>query len=81
MNLLQIPILDEFHVADPVQAKKRGSDFAAQKGLLSSAFGGRRGGTLPSPLPPDAEGDGDAQAPAYFDVIVEPPLAEAAAPA
>lgn len=52
MNVLQIPIIDEFHVSDPLQAKKRGSDFAAQKGLLSSAYGARRGGSVPSPLQP-----------------------------
>lgn len=52
MNLLQIPILDEFHVADPVQAKKRGSDFAAQKGLLTQGFG-RRGNTHHSTLQAD----------------------------
>ncbi|KAG8899861.1 hypothetical protein FRC01_010348 [Tulasnella sp. 417] len=52
MNMLQIPIIDEFHVSDPLEAKKRGSDFAAQKGLLSSAYGARRGGSVPSPLQP-----------------------------
>ena len=36
MNLLQIPIIDEFHVppSDPLSGK-RGFEFAAQKGLLS----------------------------------------------
>ncbi|KAG8878626.1 hypothetical protein FRB98_006031 [Tulasnella sp. 332] len=43
MNLLQIPIVDEFHLSDPLEAKKRGSDFAVQKGFLGSAFGPRRG--------------------------------------
>lgn len=43
MNLLQIPIVDEFYLADPLEAKKRGSDFAAQKGFMGSAFGPRRG--------------------------------------
>ncbi|KAG8907299.1 hypothetical protein FRB99_004748 [Tulasnella sp. 403] len=47
INLLQIPIIDEFHVADPLEAKKRGSDFAAQKGLLSAQYGSRRVSTLP----------------------------------
>lgn len=55
MNVLQIPIIDEFHVSDPLQAKKRGSDFAAQKGLLSSAYGARRGASVPSPLQPSQE--------------------------
>lgn len=49
MNLLQIPIVDEFHLANPLEAKKRGSDFAAQKGFLGSAFGPRRGTPLPTP--------------------------------
>jgi len=52
MNLLQVPIVDEFFVADPIKAKERGSDFAAQKGLLSSNYGGRRGGAVPTPLQP-----------------------------
>jgi hypothetical protein len=34
MNLLQIPIIDEFHVP-PQCANTRGVDFAATKGLLS----------------------------------------------
>jgi glutamine amidotransferase len=36
MNLLQIPIIDEYYVApsDPA-APNRGTDFAAGKGLLS----------------------------------------------
>ncbi|KAG8997042.1 hypothetical protein FRB94_003466 [Tulasnella sp. JGI-2019a] len=57
MNLLQIPIVDEFYLADPLQAKKRGTDFAVQKGFLGSAFGPRRGATMDVQSPDRIAGD------------------------
>lgn len=56
MNLLQIPIVDEFHIASPIEAKKRGSDFAAQKGFFS-AVGARRAGAPIQPSEDAAAGD------------------------
>ncbi|KAG8934491.1 hypothetical protein FRC03_007143 [Tulasnella sp. 419] len=62
MNLLQIPIIDEFHVPHSAQGNKRGVDFAAQKGLLSPSVGPRRGAAGPPISMNKANGVGPAGA-------------------
>lgn len=51
MNILQIPIIDKFHVApsDPAAAN-RGTDFAAAKGLLSPRLGSTVLETIPNAI-------------------------------